>query len=734
MLRFRSRFFLGFLVLLTEWGLSTFAHAQSEFRYLEVGRIWGEFNAHGGGGWENSFIWPGGRYRETGQGNIRLMGGNLRKFGPIVGVRDWEDEKGRLYPYMICGPGSNSLTGGADAGAGATGESVYIKKILRYPPPRVLVDGEEVGSFVSNNPYDEIDPTIPSEAMIESQYNYRVGLSCLRRVYSYSTVHGRDLMFYEYVFTNTGSFRSDNSVELSDQVLHNVGVAFSSWPHVSFEGATQNWTIWDDRNDDWGEYYGENYLDYVGIGTPLFPAGNSAADSLRLWVLWDGDRQPEDSVGKEDDIGDPNMNINFTQPNLNMGEFLSPQHIGYGILHADKSVYDLSNDLSQPFTTTWVSGRYHGIPAFRIDIWYNLLFSGEHRPSAREIGYTDPSNRNVVAPFGYISVGLYEMPFGSSFRIVLLAAAGGLTREDCIRYGDAWYRYQLHEVLGDSLIQVLEEKYSKEVSATANGENDRLKDMIVATGRDSLFKTFSLGTQIFFQNETEGRSPFAIPASPPAPDLTVTSGAGEVILEWSDVSDIPDPDTGVFDFAGYRVYRAKGERDAPYSLVHEWTRPDPTAPVITTYRDTAVSRAFAYYYYVTAFDDGSQNWLEPGQPLESGAFYNMTLKPAHPVLGAEKEDMHAVRVVPNPYDRRSWPLYYTGEPDKIMFVNLPAQCTIRIYTVSGDLIKTIHHTNGSGDEPWNLVTDSNQYALTGIYILTVESELGTAMERFVVIR
>jgi hypothetical protein len=729
MFMFRMQILINCLILLMGWCFSGSVQAQPRFRYLEVGRMWGKFDDNGGGGWEESLIWPGGRYREMGQGDIRLMGGNARRFGPSIGVRDWKDEKGKSYAYML-----SPATGALTRDAGAVGEAVSIKKFLRYRPPKVVVDGEDVGSFVSSNPYDGVDPTIPSEAMVEILYNYRVGLSCLCRVYSYSAVYGRDLMFYEYTFTNTGSFRSNNRVELPDQVLHKVGVSFSAWPHVSFEGASQNWAIWDDRNDDWGEYYGESYLDYIGAGTPLRPAGNPDADSLRLWVLWDGDRDPEESVGKEDDIGDPNININFTQPNTNMGEFLSPQYVGFGILHADRSVNDPSNDLGQPFTTTWISGRYHNIPAFKLDMWYSLLFSGEHRLSGREMGYTSPYDKAVVAPFGYTSVGLYEMPFGSSLRIVMLAAVDGLKREDCIRYGDAWYRGRLPEVLGDSLVQELERKHSAEVSPHAKDDNDRLKDMIVATGRDSLFRTFGLGTRVFFQNEAEGRNPFAIPAPPPAPDLTVTSGAGEVILEWGDVSDIPDPDTGVRDFAGYRIYRAKGQRDAPYTMIYEWRRPDQTAPVVTTYRDTTVSRAFAYYYYVTAFDDGSQNWLEPGRSLESGIFYNMTRKPAHPILGPERREARAVRVVPNPYDRRSWPLYYPGEPDKVMFVNLPARCTIRVYTVSGDLVKTIHHTSGTGDEPWNMVTDSNQYAVTGVYILTVESSLGTGMEKFVIIR
>jgi hypothetical protein len=160
--------------------------------------------------------------------------------------------------------------------------------------------------------------------------------------------------------------------------------------------------------------------------------------------------------------------------------------------------------------------------------------------------------------------------------------------------------------------------------------------------------------------------------------------------------------------------------------------------VATAYHDTTVQRGFGYYYYVTAYDDGSENWIFPGQSLESGKNYNVTLKASHPVLGPEREDVKNVRVVPNPYDSRSWPINYPGEPDKVLFMNLPAQATIKIYTATGDLVKTIEHTDGTGDEPWNLVTDSNQYLVTGIYLCVVEGKgeelSGAAIEKFVVIR
>ena len=78
--------------------------------------------------------------------------------------------------------------------------------------------------------------------------------------------------------------------------------------------------------------------------------------------------------------------------------------------------------------------------------------------------------------------------------------------------------------------------------------------------------------------------------------------------------------------------------------------------------------------------------------------------------------MKTIRVVPNPYNIKAKDLQYPGEPDKIMFLNIPGYCTIRIYTERGDLIETIEHSDGSGDEAWNSITSSRQVVVSGVYV------------------
>jgi hypothetical protein len=42
-----------------------------------------------------------------------------------------------------------------------------------------------------------------------------------------------------------------------------------------------------------------------------------------------------------------------------------------------------------------------------------------------------------------------------------------------------------------------------------------------------------------------------------------------------------------------------------------------------------------------------------------------------------------------------------------------------VFTATGDLVKVIRHDNGSADEVWDQVTDFNQLAASGVYILHV---------------
>jgi hypothetical protein len=112
-----------------------------------------------------------------------------------------------------------------------------------------------------------------------------------------------------------------------------------------------------------------------------------------------------------------------------------------------------------------------------------------------------------------------------------------------------------------------------------------------------------------------------------------------------------------------------------------------------------------------------------------------------PVINNEtiQRDISKIRVVPNPYVVSS--LY---EPEfgelrreplrQIQFINLPPECTIYIFTVDADLVKTIHHSSTTGTALWDLRAEGNREIAPGVYIYVVKSQDSEHMERFAVIK
>jgi len=273
---------------------------------------------------------------------------------------------------------------------------------------------------------------------------------------------------------------------------------------------------------------------------------------------------------------------------------------------------------------------------------------------------------------------------GDSVRIVLVEGIDGLGREACYTIGAKWLKE--------------EQPYDLPGGGTTTDKNE-YKNKWVYTGRDSLIKTFQRAIANY-------RSGYKIPVPPPAPArLEVAGGGDRIQLKWTDNAESWP------SFAGYKVYRA----------IHT--------------PDTIFTEIFACGK--VSFDDGSTNVTDanPGGPLHSGIFYAKTINPTNLKRQAGKS-LEEIRIVPNPYSIRARDLQFGDSgPDRIMFYNIPGICTIKIFTERGDLIETIEHTNGSGDEAWNSITSSAQTVVSGLYIVVFETPDGQkAIRKFVVIR
>ncbi len=272
------------------------------------------------------------------------------------------------------------------------------------------------------------------------------------------------------------------------------------------------------------------------------------------------------------------------------------------------------------------------------------------------------------------------------------------------------------------------------------------------------------------------------------PKVQMVTKDEAVTIRWNNASElVADPLSKEFDFAGYKVWKAEqwerpegstGPTPELWILLAEYRLPkyiEPgtgqidlslardesvTAPCDTVdaeqglymypvgyyqHRDEHVLPGFTYFYSVTAFDIHDTGERDP----RTGRKKTFTLECRH--VASEDQSVVAmteprpnigeVFVTPNPYygDAR-WDL--TPNPrdptgTHIDFMNLPrGSWTIRIYTVAGDLVRTLRNEGAAdvGQVSWDLVSRSGQDVVSGIYLYSVESRYGSQVGKFVVLK
>ncbi len=96
--------------------------------------------------------------------------------------------------------------------------------------------------------------------------------------------------------------------------------------------------------------------------------------------------------------------------------------------------------------------------------------------------------------------------------------------------------------------------------------------------------------------------------------------------------------------------------------------------------------------------------------------------------------LSGIRVVPNPFIvNAAWE--QVANSRRLRFMYLPPECTIDIYTLRGELVKSLMHTNGTGDEDWNLTNQSGVEVAYGLFIYVVKTPTGeTSVGKFSIIK
>jgi len=119
--------------------------------------------------------------------------------------------------------------------------------------------------------------------------------------------------------------------------------------------------------------------------------------------------------------------------------------------------------------------------------------------------------------------------------------------------------------------------------------------------------------------------------------------------------------------------------------------------------------------------------LYTSRPFSSQDIYEFVSQSASFNQQDLRESTKKIKVVPNPYIvAASWEgqnPYADGRgPRSIHFTHLPPQCSIRIFTLSGELINTLEHSTAidDGSFEWNMLTKENLGIAYGIYFYHVE--------------
>jgi len=141
-----------------------------------------------------------------------------------------------------------------------------------------------------------------------------------------------------------------------------------------------------------------------------------------------------------------------------------------------------------------------------------------------------------------------------------------------------------------------------------------------------------------------------------------------------------------------------------------------------------------YWVAVTAFDFGSPESCV--RPLESAiAETAVSGFPLH-AFDAPLSGSNQVYIYPNPYrtdagyrvqgfEGRAQEDRWDERVRAIWFANLPPQCTIHIYTLNGDRVRTLDHDTNPADplhtrHAWDLINRNFQKVESGLYYWVVE--------------
>lgn len=218
-------------------------------------------------------------------------------------------------------------------------------------------------------------------------------------------------------------------------------------------------------------------------------------------------------------------------------------------------------------------------------------------------------------------------------------------------------------------------------------------------------------------------------------------------------------EANIEDFGGYRLWMREVWKDEDFFLVREykygednpiaagyWHFPEwyqeeiVTVMVMTDTGEVAVDyqgvrrdsgdifqNAFPYEFSVTAFTASDP------QAIDYECRNDNSTGIVYPRVGT-RSGLDEIQCIPNPY--RASADWEHGGNRRVVFVGLPEKATIRIYTVSASLVRTLRHVSADTDqEDWDLKNDDGEEVAPGVYLYLIEADgIGSTEGKILIIK
>jgi hypothetical protein len=624
-------------------------------------------------------------------------------------MRDWTDPEGETWEQSVTYTETGNL--GVDI------FPTTFETVCKHPKPEVLVD--QRSSERTRVVCDRIDPSMKADRKSVLVANTHNGVELRKVVKAFSQEDHDDYHVYEFTLTNNGNVDGDEDIELEGQTVNDMYFWYDR--RAGRTAQTQDAA---GRGAEWGSWDMKDIIRDADIKANISWAGYNV-NFGHDWNM----------------IGAPGVDVEgsaFVTGRDTSGQLHDNAFFGWAAAHADQSADDASNDPNQPVTQFWIGANVANASADPGDHTHreNLRM---HYQDWFPYGVKRPTHAEAVEPSGDYAhstadpeipgtdggvrwaqgYGPYTLEFGESVNIAVVEGAYGLGYGGGMAIGKQYKRlWEQGNEFGDI-------EFDSNGNGTIEPDEVMDKNEWVMTQRDSIRKLFEKGIANY-------ESGYNIPTPPRAPTLfSVNSDVGGISLEW----DYPGGDPA----NGFEIYRSTNYWQGDPAVNHEYEKvADLPGSARSHFDEQNVQRGIDYFYYIQAVGDINEDgtaMTTTGKPLKSGRYYTQTYSPATLKRPPGDAISEAV-VVPNPYHVGGDPsVSYPGAP-RLGFLDIPGQSTIEIYTERGDHLKTIEHTDGSGDEYWDLQTKAQQPVVSGLYVAKItDNDTGeTRFVKFAVVR